>query len=282
MSPEATRPCPDCGAPNPLDAETCAECNHPMNPFARRVEAPAGLRPRPERPEAPTSGLPGAPTVREEQGKVIPRRRHGRAGLFGIGSEDRPTGTGDAPAWIWAAVGAVALVVALVTAIGITAGRPKVTLEGGTSAQLVSADSLARILRKTPDDPKANAELGNLYYDTKNFAEAIPYYDRALAGDTSLVDVAVDRAVAHYQAGHPDQAIAQLESLMVRHPNHGVAAFDVGVIYEFQGKTADAARAYRLAVERAATPELKHVAAMRLQALEHPGTMPGPVPPGNP
>jgi tetratricopeptide (TPR) repeat protein len=220
--------------------------------------------------------------VREEQGKVIPRRQHARAGLFGIGGEDRPSAAGGAPSWIWAVVGGGALIVTLITAIGITARRPSVTIEGGTAAQVTSADSLARILRKHPDDVRANVELGNIYYDTKNFGEALAYYDRARARDTSLVDVAVDRAVALHQAGHPDQAIAQLESLIVRHPDHAVALFDLGVIYEFQGRTADAARVYREAVARATTPQLKHVAAMRLRALENPGAPAAPPLPGNP
>src|SRR5881394_1126574 len=123
MSPEATRPCPDCGTPNALDAEYCVECNHPIDPFARRVMAPQS-RPRPTRPPEPLSPVPGAPVVSEEQGKVIPRRHHTRAGLFGIGAEERPrAAAGGAPGWIWAAVGAAALLIALGTAIGITSQR---------------------------------------------------------------------------------------------------------------------------------------------------------------
>src|SRR5262245_14835039 len=179
MSPEATRTCPDCGAANPLDAETCAECNHPLDPFARRVPAPPG-RPRPARPPEPASGLPGAPVVRQEEGKVIPRRQHERAGLFGIGGGDRPRSEGGAPGWIWAAVGAAALVIALITAISITSQRPSISMENADPAKLASADSLARILKKSPNDVSANIELGNLYYDTKNFGDAIIYYDRAL------------------------------------------------------------------------------------------------------
>jgi tetratricopeptide (TPR) repeat protein len=267
MSPEATRTCPDCGAANPLDAETCAECNHPLDPFARRVPAPPG-RPRPPTPPEPASGLPGAPVVRQEEGKVIPRRHHDRAALFGIGGGGRPRGEGGAPGWIWAAVGAGALLIALITAISITSQKPAISMEGADPAKLAAADSLARVLKKNPNDVSANVELGNLYYDTKNFGDAISYYDRALAQDSTLIDVAVDRAVAIHQSGRPDRAMDDLERIVQLHPEHAVAAFDLGVIYEFQGRKDDAARAYQMAEARATSPEVKHVAAMRLKALK--------------
>jgi len=278
MSPEATRTCPDCGAPNPLDAVTCAECNHPIDPFARRVEASSPMPPRsPRERDEPVSALPGAPTVHEEQGKVIPRRQHQRAGLFGIGSEPRPhTGGGGPPGWIWAAVGMGALMIALFTAIGITSQRPKVAIAGADAAKLATADSLARILKKSPDDVQANVEMGNVYYDTKNFTDAIGYYDKALARDSSLIDVSVDRAVAIHQAGRPDEAVAILESIVAKHPDHPIARFDLAVIYEFQGRKADAEEQYRQAAAHATSPEVQHVATMRLKALE--GTMPTPPP----
>jgi len=277
MSPDATRTCPDCGAPNALDAETCAECNHPIDPFARRVSAAAPLpRPGGER-DVPVSALPGAPTVHEEQGKVIRRRQHARAGLFGIGSEARThAGAGGAPGWIWAAVGMVALLITLGTAIGITNHGPKIAIEGADQAKLATADSLARILKKNPNDVQANVEMGNVYYDTKNFSDAIGYYDKALAKDSSLVDVSVDRAVAIHQAGRPDEAVADLEAIIAKHPDHPIARFDLAVIYEFQGRKADAEEQYRQAAAHATSPEVQHVATMRLKALE--GTMPTPPP----
>jgi predicted negative regulator of RcsB-dependent stress response len=276
MSPDATRPCPDCGARNALDAETCVECNHPIDPFAKRVTTPSYPRPTRPIPPEPMSPVPGVPGVSTEQGKVIPRRHHQRAGLFGIGSEDRPRAAGGAPGWIWAAVGAVALLIALGTAIGITNQRSKVNIEGADPAKLATADSLDRILRKNPNDVKALVEMGNVYYDTKNFDDAIGFYDKALARDSSLVDVAVDRAVALHQAGHPDRAVSDLEGIVARHPEHAIAAFDLAVIYEFQGRKADAERMYTDAAAKATSAAVQHVATMRLKQLE--GTMPTPPP----
>jgi predicted negative regulator of RcsB-dependent stress response len=278
MSPEATRACPDCGAPNPLDAETCAECNHPIDPFARRVLATSPMPRQRAAREEPVSAVPGAPTVHEEQGKVIPRRQHQRAGLFGIGGGEPRThaGAGGAPGWIWAAVGMAALLIALFTAIGITSQRPKIAIEGADAAKLATADSLARILKKNPEDVQANVEMGNVYYDTKNFTDAIGYYDKALARDSSLIDVSVDRAVAIHQAGRPDEAVRDLEAIVARHPVHAIARFDLAVIYEFQGRKADAEDQYRQAASHATSPEVQHVATMRLKALQ--GTMPTPPP----
>ena len=220
--------------------------------------------------------MPGAPVIREEQGKVIPRRHHQRAGLFGIGGEERPRAAGGAPGWIWAVVGAAALLIALGTAIGITSQRSRVSVEGADATKLATADSLDKILRKNPDDVKALVEMGNVYYDTKNFSDAVGFYDKALAKDSTLVDVAVDRAVALDQAGHADQAVRDLESIVARHPDHAIASFDLAVIYEFQGRKEDAEREYKNAAQKATSADVQHVATMRLKQLE--GTMP-PAPP---
>jgi tetratricopeptide (TPR) repeat protein len=173
-------------------------------------------------------------------------------------------------------VGVAALLITLGTAIGITSQRSRVTIEGADPAKLATADSLDKILRKNPNDVKALVELGNVYYDTKNFADAISFYDKALAKDSTLVDVAVDRAVALDQAGHPDQAVHDLETIVARHPDHAIAAFDLAVIYEFQGRKEDAAREYKDAAAKATSADVQHVATMRLKPLE--GTMPTPPP----
>jgi cytochrome c-type biogenesis protein CcmH/NrfG len=281
---QASRVCPDCGAPNALDATSCLECNHPLVPMAVREEGPEeGALPTlphpPVRPLGRASPLPGSPSIAEEPGKVIPRRRHARAALFGLGAGDRPEVPGGAPSWIWLMIGALALGIAAWTAIHIASQTPAIDVEGASREQLVRADSLARVLRRDPNDRDANVELGNVYYDTKNFADAVNYYRRALAIDSTLVDVAVDMAVSLHQSGHTPEAIATLKEIIARHPEHVVARFDLGVIYEFQGRLDDADAVYREALALPLRPELRHAFEQRRLEVQRKRSL-GPAAPG--
>lgn len=271
MTPEAFRLCPDCGAENPLDAQACAECNHPLvlwtrsEPQASSRRAPGfgllgGRRRAPRPPAGPM--LPGQPSVQEEPGKVIPRRRHAQAGLFGIGGGDHRDSAG-APSWIWLLVGGAALVFTLVTAITITTQPRPPEVPGASREQLASADSLATILRRDSLAVRANIAMGNIYYDTQNFREAIPYYRRALAVDPDQIDTRVDLAVALHQTGRSGEGLAELDQVLAKRPDHAVARFDQAVIYEFMGKLDEAEAAYRSLERLPLEPQMRHVVEQR-------------------
>ena len=288
MMSRASRACPDCGAPNPLEADACVECNHLLSPIATvglpRGEAsgpaagddpggaglPAGAAPAgPRRPRprpAPGGGLLGSRAVTEEPGKVIPRRRHARATFFGIGGagEEQP---GGAPSWIWFAVAGGALVIAVIAAIGITSQRPPFALPNGSRAQAAAADSLAKLLDRDSLDVAANVALGNLLYDTGNFGAAVRYYRRGLAARPDQPDVRVDLATSLHQSGHSPEAVAELQEVIAAHPGHALARFNLAIIYESLGRLEDAAAAFRSLDELPLSAELRAEVAKHLQRV---------------
>jgi len=100
----------------------------------------------------------------------------------------------------------------------------------------------ARTLR--PGDPgtvKANAELLLLAALPQ---KAIAIMEPLVRVHPEAFDVAILLASAHYQQGHPDQALATLDAVLARSPGHVDALVEKARLLERLGRTDDAADAY--------------------------------------
>jgi len=243
--------CPDCGAANPRDGETCAECGHPLaSEF------------RPRRP-------------------AIERKERPPASVASWGY--RPTGPGgsDVPGWIWGAVGVAALAAVFIAAIQIANAPKPIAVPNADAGQAARAESLSVLLRADSSAVAPNVAMGNLMYDTGNFPLAIPFYKRALKSDPSLVDVEVDLAVSYHNSGEFEVARQLLEGVVAAHPGHAIALFDLGVVYQQLGRRDDAKRVLTRARAAAGPPEMVSVIDAMLARLD--GQEPaGTLPPGHP
>lgn len=87
-------------------------------------------------------------------------------------------------------------------------------------------------------DP-ANAELlinvGNIYYDAKQYTTAIDYYQRALKLHPENTDVRTDMATAYWYNGNADDAIAEFHKSLTYDPDKANTLFNLGIV-EWQGK----------------------------------------------
>lgn len=265
----APRRCPDCGAPNPAEAVTCIECNHPLDvPDSAQVERPA---------ERAKSSEPARPARIERPER--PERPSPNVTSWGYHPRGMSGGT-SVPSWLWATVGLGALVAVLVSAIQIARQPAPIAIPGASKPQLASAESLSVLLRADSTAAGPNVGLGNLFYDTGNFGEAVPFYLRALRKDPELTDVRVDLGVAYHNMGKLDLAQQQLEEAVRRHPDHAVAQFDLAVVYQTMGRKEDARAHYLMAKALDTPPDMASVIDQLLARLDEP-TASG-LPPGHP
>ncbi|MFN8066210.1 MAG: tetratricopeptide repeat protein [Vicinamibacterales bacterium] len=86
------------------------------------------------------------------------------------------------------------------------------------------------ILARDPKNARAAADAGNLLYDARRYAEAIPFYRQAMAADGSDVNVSTDLGTALWYAGQPDDAIAQYEVSLRLDPTHAQTLFNLGIV----------------------------------------------------
>jgi len=102
-----------------------------------------------------------------------------------------------------------------------------------------AADSQAApLLEQLKDDP-ANAallaQIGNLYYDAKQYPIAIDYYERSLQSEPNDTSVRTDLGTAYWYKGDADTAIAQFGKSLAIEPTKADTLFNLGIV-KWQGK----------------------------------------------
>jgi cytochrome c-type biogenesis protein CcmH/NrfG len=98
-----------------------------------------------------------------------------------------------------------------------------------------AAEPLLAQLKSNPNDFDTLAKLGNLYYDSQVYPQAIEYYEKALAVQPKNPDVRTDLGTAYWYTGDPDKAIANFEKALAVRPNHPGTLFNLGIV-KWQGK----------------------------------------------
>src|SRR3954451_22269580 len=97
------------------------------------------------------------------------------------------------------------------------------------------AEPLLAQLKDKPNDPQLLYNVGNVYYDTQNYAEAISYYEKSLAANPKSADVRTDMATAYFYSGDPDKALSEFDVVLKQNPNHANALFNQGMV-RWKGK----------------------------------------------
>jgi tetratricopeptide (TPR) repeat protein len=104
-------------------------------------------------------------------------------------------------------------------------------------APVVLDETKVKALRTVVDgDPKnaeARTQLGNLYYDSGRYADAIKWYEESLAINPKDVDVSTDLGVSYYYNNQSDLALAQLEKSLSLNPSHTKTLLNLGVVRAF-------------------------------------------------
>jgi len=90
-------------------------------------------------------------------------------------------------------------------------------------------------VKKNPNDYDALVQLGNLYYDARQYPRAIQDYERALKIHPENADVRTDMGTAYWYAGNVDKALTEMQTSLKYRPGHPQTLFNLGWI-RWQGK----------------------------------------------
>ena len=96
------------------------------------------------------------------------------------------------------------------------------------------AEPLLAQLKIDPNNADLLAQLGNIYYDTQNYPDAIGYYKKSLAIKENA-DVRTDMGTAYFYSGDPDSAIAEFQTVLKANPHHDNALFNLAMV-KWRGK----------------------------------------------
>jgi len=110
----------------------------------------------------------------------------------------------------------------------------------GTSAQQPTPEQMKRMadkqaepllaqLKNSPNDPQLLYNLGNVYYDTGQYPDAIKYYEQSLSQNPKATDVRTDMAVAYFYTDNVDKALSEVDIVLKQDPKHANALFNQGM-----------------------------------------------------
>ncbi len=90
-------------------------------------------------------------------------------------------------------------------------------------------------LKAEPANATLMANVGNIYYDAKQYPAAIDYYERSLKAQPSDTSVRTDLGTAYWYTGNADTAITQFNKSLAYDPNKADTLFNLGIV-KWQGK----------------------------------------------
>lgn len=139
-------------------------------------------------------------------------------------------------------VAVVALVAGLI--IGLLAGQknggPAVVAPAGqpsgpapTVNLQQKVNELKNIVATTPGNFQAWVALGNEYFDSNQFMEAIEAYDKALEIKPDSPDVLTDQGVMFRRLGWFDRAIQNFQKANELDPGHATSIYNLGIVYRY-------------------------------------------------
>jgi tetratricopeptide (TPR) repeat protein len=76
-------------------------------------------------------------------------------------------------------------------------------------------------------------QLGNTYFDSERFDDAIKWYQSALAIDPANADASTDLGVSYFYTDRPDQALTQFERSLQIDPRHTKTMLNKGIVLAF-------------------------------------------------
>lgn len=90
-------------------------------------------------------------------------------------------------------------------------------------------------VKADPKNPALLANLGNIYYDAKQYPAAIEYYERSLKLQPADTSVRTDLGTAYWYTGNADTAIAEFSKSLSYDPQKADTLFNLGIV-KWQGK----------------------------------------------
>ena len=114
-------------------------------------------------------------------------------------------------------------------------GASQVTPEQTSEMVRKAAEPLLTTLKQNPRDFDVLVKLGNLYYDSKLYPEAIKYYEQAVKVRPENSDVRTDLGTSYWYTGNADRAISEFNRALKYNPTHPGTLFNMGVV-KWQGK----------------------------------------------
>jgi tetratricopeptide (TPR) repeat protein len=115
---------------------------------------------------------------------------------------------------------------------------------GGTRAALLDeaqVNALKSVASREPSNAQPRAQLGNLYFDSERYDDAIQWYGEAVKLAPNDVNIRTDLGICYYYTNQPDKALEQFDRSLTLDPNHTKTLLNLGIVRAFGKQDLDGA-----------------------------------------
>jgi cytochrome c-type biogenesis protein CcmH/NrfG len=113
--------------------------------------------------------------------------------------------------------------------------QPQLTPEQQKAMVDQSVAPLLATLKSNPDDFSTLVQVANVYYDGRQYPDAVKYYQRAVKGQPTNADLLTDLGTSLWYTGDANGAITEFQTALKYRPDHPGTLFNLGVV-RWQGK----------------------------------------------
>jgi len=125
---------------------------------------------------------------------------------------------------------------------GSRAESPAASAPGESGSQQMGSDAkskqmadtqaapLLEQLKSDADNARLLTQIGNIYYDTQQYATAVEYYQRVLKIAPQDASVRTDMGTAQWYMGNADAAIEQFNLALKYEPSKANTLFNLGIV----------------------------------------------------
>lgn len=115
-------------------------------------------------------------------------------------------------------------------------GTPQLSPQDMKRAADQQAQSFLDQIRTNPNDTYALTQLGNIYFDSKQYNDAIEYYARVLKIQPTNTNVRTDMGIAYWEGSrNADRAIKEFNTVLSYEPTKPQTLQSLGIV-KLQGK----------------------------------------------
>lgn len=93
-----------------------------------------------------------------------------------------------------------------------------------------------------PDDAAARSALGDLYFEARQFAAAILWYEEVLALNPADADAGASLGVSYFYDGQAERAVEAFNRVLAANPEHPRTLLSLGIVKAFGLQDLDGAR----------------------------------------
>lgn len=151
--------------------------------------------------------------------------------------------------------------------------QPTGSQSAGQSLQTIQQQAdkilvLEQELDANPENVATRIELGDIYFDSNKFQEAIEVFSKAEQIDPGNIHVLNDLGTLYLNTGNYDAALTRFETVLGIDPSHSHSLYYVGIIHREKGDKDKALQAFEKVLNMNPDPQLAGKAQQEIAALK--------------